>query len=101
MENEFYKINTVVSVSKFEGLTIQKIWKQENTEILYISLEKGSDFPAHDSPKNAFLQVLEGEIIFRINNQVFTIKAQENFQFPPKEIHSVSAIQNSKFLIIR
>jgi quercetin dioxygenase-like cupin family protein len=101
MENDFYKTKTTISNTKFEGLTIQKLWKQENTEILFITLEKGSDFPKHDSPKNAFLQMIEGKIIFKINNQEFTIKAQENFQFPAQERHSVSAIQNSKFLIIR
>ncbi|MBW2936932.1 AraC family ligand binding domain-containing protein [Aureisphaera sp. CAU 1614] len=99
--SDFYKIDTTISNTKFEGLSIQKLWKQEHAEILYISLEKGSIFPKHDAPRNAFLQMLEGQIVFYIAEKEYMIKENESFQFPAKELHSVAAIQNSKFLIIR
>ncbi|MCB0457117.1 MAG: cupin domain-containing protein [Flavobacteriaceae bacterium] len=99
--NNFYTIDTTIANTKFEGLTVQKIWKQEHTEILFISLEKGSNFPKHDTPRNAFLQMLEGQIVFYIDHKEFTIKEKESFQFPAKEIHSVVALENSQFLIIR
>ena len=99
--SDYYKIDTTISNTKFKGLSIQKLWKQEHAEILYISLEKGSIFPEHDSPRNAMLQMLEGHIVFYIADKEYMIKENESFQFPAKEIHSVSAIQNSKFLIIR
>lgn len=99
--NDFYKIDSTISNTKFEGLTVQKLWKQENSEILFITLEKGSIFPEHDSPRNAFLQMLVGQIVFYIDKKEFMIKENESFQFPAKELHSVAAIENSKFLIIR
>lgn len=99
--NDFYKKDSTISNSKFEGLTVQKLWKQENVETLFITLEKGSIFPEHDSPRNAFLQMLVGQIVFYIDKKEFMIKENESFQFPANEIHSVAAIENSKFLIIR
>ncbi len=70
-------------------------------ETLLISLEKDALFPEHISPRDAQLIVLEGEIQFHINDEVFTIKKHQDFKFPERIKHWVTASQNSKFLIIR
>lgn len=98
---DFYTINSIVSSIPYDGLTIKKVFTEPQTEVLLIALEKGHLFPEHDSPKNAMLQMLEGEIVFQINHQEFSLKNQEYFQFPAKKTHRVLAIQHSKFLIIR
>ena len=98
---DFYTINTIVSSIPYNGLTIKKVFTESQTEVLLIALEKDHLFPEHDSPRKTMLQMLEGEIIFQINNHKFALKNHECFQFPAKEKHNVVAIQHSKFLIIR
>ena len=99
--NDFYKIDTTVSSTIYKGLTINKLFNHQFAEVLLICLEKNGLFPKHDSPRNAMLQMLEGEITVHINQKTFVVKNQESFRFPAKEVHSVTAQQNSKFLIIR
>ena len=70
-------------------------------EILHISLEKDALFPEHTAPRDANLLVLEGTIVFYINNSEYSLSSYDVFNFPKDEVHSVRAIENSKFLIIR
>lgn len=96
-----YTINTAIKDQKFEGLKVQKIIKTDVLEILSISLEKGAIFPEHTSPTDAQLVVLEGAIVFHINNKDYELALQEHFSFPKEIKHWVEARTNTKFLIIR
>jgi len=96
-----YKTSNQIAEQKFDKLQVQKLVKTEALEILSISLEKGATFPEHTSPTDAQLIVLEGDIIFHINDNSYQLKSQQNFNFPKATPHSVRANKNSKFLIIR
>ena len=96
-----YKTSSQIADQKFDNLQIQKLVKTEALEILSISLEKGATFPEHTSPTDAQLIVLEGDIVFHINENSYQLKSQQNFNFPKTTPHSVRANENSKFLIIR
>lgn len=96
-----YTVNQQIENQEYNQLQLQKLVKTEALEILSISLEKDAVFPEHTSPKDAQLIVLEGEVVFHINNRSFSIGRQQHFSFPKEEPHWVSAVQNSKFLIIR
>jgi len=96
-----YKTSNQIAEQKFDKVQVQKLVKTEALEILCISLEKGTTFPEHTSPTDAQLIVLEGDIVFDINENSYPLKAQQNFSFPKATPHSVRANENSKFLIIR
>lgn len=96
-----YKTSNQIAEQKFDKLQVQKLVKTEVLEILSISLEKGAIFPEHTSPADAQLIVLEGNIVFHINENSYQLKSQQNFNFPKAAPHSVMANENSKFLIIR
>ncbi len=96
-----YKINTKINEQEYKGLQIQKLKQLSNFEILSISLEKGAKFPEHTSPEDAELIVLDGEIIFHINDEVYNLTLHQSFSFPKETPHWVLAKKNSKFLIIR
>ena len=85
----------------YKGLQIAKLVTGEHLDILAVSLEKGSVFPEHTSPREARLIVLEGSIEFGINGKKYELGQLQQFDFPPQVKHSVLALQNSKFLIIR
>jgi len=96
-----YKINNGINAQEFSALQIQKLVKTESLEILSISLEKDTVYPEHSSPKDAQLIVLEGDIVFHINQEQYSLTKHQHFSFPKEVIHWVKANESSKFLIIR
>ena len=82
-------------------MNVVKIFKSDSTETLLITLEKGALFPTHTSPKSTFLVVLEGNIDFHINSQIFNLSEQQSYRFEKNLEHYVTANKNAKFLIIR
>jgi len=96
-----YNCKNTILEQPFEKLNVQKLSTSPDLDILSISLEKNTVFPEHTSPRNAYLIVLEGEIVFHIKSKSYHILAQQHFQFEKEEPHWVDAVQNSKFLIVR
>lgn len=96
-----YAIDSTIQNQPFKGLQVSKLVCNDRLEILSISLEKGAVFPPHDSPLDAHLIVLTGEIVFHINKTPITLKKEQHFNFPKNQEHWVEANENSKFLIIR
>jgi len=96
-----YTTNKAIKNQVFDKLQINKIAKTASLEVLSISLEKEAIFPTHTSPTDAELVVLEGTIIFHINNTQYTLGEQDHFSFPKLVEHWVKAEENAKFLIIR
>jgi len=87
--------------NEVSGLQVSKIFESGTTETLLITLEKGKTFPAHTSPKDAFLVVIEGFINFHIENKMIELERHEIYTFKKDVEHYVTANKNSKFLIIR
>lgn len=96
-----YQVRNTIASQPFDKLQVQKLVKTDVLEILSISLEKDAIFPEHTSPTDAQLLVLEGDIIFHINEESFHLKKQQHFSFPKEKKHWVKANDNSKFLIVR
>jgi|TARA_R110000868_G_scaffold164560_3_gene397282 quercetin dioxygenase-like cupin family protein len=96
-----YTTSNAIKNQPFDKLQVLKIAKTDNLEVLSISLEKEAIFPEHTSPTDAVLVVLEGTIIFHINENSYKLTKEEHFTFPKKVAHWVIAEENSKFLIIR
>jgi len=92
--------NSIVN-QNYDGLKIKQLTKNDNLEVLCVSLEKGTMFPKHESHVDAQLIVLEGHITFYIENHPIVLKTHQQFKFPKDTAHWVEAYSNSKFLIIR
>ncbi|NNM23831.1 MAG: cupin domain-containing protein [Flavobacteriaceae bacterium] len=95
------QIDPTINDTGFSGLKVTKLWASSSCETLLISLEKGHTFPEHTSPRDALLVLLEGKVLFRINNSEIEINKHEVFSFKAETPHNVFADKNSKFLIIR
>lgn len=96
-----YETSNRIISQPYDQLQVQKIVKTDTLEILCISLEEDAVFPEHTSPADAQLIVLEGEIIFHINQDRYLLTKHQKFNFPKEVTHWVKANENSKFLIIR
>lgn len=96
-----YTANNILLEQDYDGLQIKQLVKSGAYEILSISLEAGHLFPEHYSHKDAKLLLLEGEVYFGIDNQVFNLVPHQIFEFKAYDKHYVKALTDSKFLIIR
>lgn len=96
-----YEINNKIGEQKYENLKVQVVAKTSSFDILSISLEKDAIFPEHTSPSDAQLIVLEGSIIFSIDNKSYELSKHQTFAFSKYTAHWVKARENSKFLIVR
>ena len=96
-----YTTNNLIAEQKFKDLQIAQLIRTSGYEVLSVTLEAGAMFPEHSSPKHTHLIVLEGEIYFGINNEIYNLTAQQVFEFEADTKHFVKALTNTKFLIIR
>ena len=96
-----YTTNNLLAEQKYRDLQIVQLIRTSDYEVLSVTLEAGAIFPEHSSPKDAHIIVLEGEIYFGINNEVYNLSAQQVFEFEADTKHFVKALTNTKFLIIR
>lgn len=96
-----YPIEDHITNIEYNGLTVKKLISKKGCETVLISLEKGYNIPDHGSPRDTLLIMLEGIIQFQINGQDHILEKLQSLNFPSKEIHSVLAVENAKFLIIR
>lgn len=96
-----YQISDQINEQEYDQLQIRKLHKTDAFEVLSISLEKGSVFPEHTSPRDVLLIVLNGEIDFHINGESFIIREKQHFNFGANTPHWVMANKDSMFLIIR
>jgi len=96
-----YTVNNIIATQKIKSLQVLKVFKNDHFELLSISLEKDAIFPEHTSPTDAVLFVIEGSVVFHIEDKEFHLSALQIFHFPGKTSHWVTARQDSKFLIIR
>lgn len=96
-----YKIDDHITEMDYNGLTVKKIASKKGCETVLISLAKEHNIPDHVSPRDTLLVMLEGVIRFQINGQDHFLEKFQSLNFPSKETHSVFAVENAKFLIIR
>jgi quercetin dioxygenase-like cupin family protein len=96
-----YSINNKINETIYNEFQAGKILDINAKEVLFISLEKGSIFPKHNSSRDANLLVLEGSVSFHINNTVYQIANNQIFNFPKDQEHWVEANENSKFIVLR
>jgi quercetin dioxygenase-like cupin family protein len=96
-----YTINSTIKEQSFNKLQVVNLGRTEGFEILSVSLEKAAIFPKHTSPTDAQLVVLEGDILFHIEEKSFHLSKFQHFSFPKEMVHWVQATENSKFIIVR
>ncbi len=94
-------IDNTIANQAFDGLQIKQLVKNPKFEVLSISLAKNGIFPPHESNEDAHLIMLQGQIVFYIENNPINLMEQQEFSFPKHTEHWVEAVEDSKFLIIR
>lgn len=75
--------------------------KENGSRITVFALKKNQILPTHHSDLDVFVFVLDGKIEFRVSEKNHIVEKEEAFIIPATEPHSVKALKDSKFLVIR
>ena len=85
----------------FEKIKKQEIYKNDRFHVLLLSMKEGEFLKPHQSLTDAFLFMIDGEILFIINKDEFHLIKGDEFTFKANETHSVKAIKNAAFLLVK
>ena len=84
-----------------EAIKKTDLYKELRFHVVQLSMKANAVLKPHASPTGAFLQMLEGEIIFTIHKKENHLRKGDTFTFKANEIHSVNATTNAVFLLVK
>lgn len=91
----------IKSILPFDQIKTKNLVSNETGDLILISLAKNAILKEHSSPTDASVLILEGEIIFMINDKNYSMQKGDLFNFKSKEVHALEAIEDSKILLIK
>ena len=85
----------------FDGVKTRVIVANETGKQILISIEAGAELKEHTSPTDASILVLQGEIVFKINQEEFCMLPMDLYAFKKNVKHAILASTNSVILLVR
>jgi len=85
-----YSPNSVVS---------KRVLEKKTGNITLFSFDKGQSLSEHTAPFDAMVQVIEGVVEIKINNQPFILSEGDSIIMPANIPHSVFATEKFKMLL--
>lgn len=83
-----------------EGGVVSKELVHSNAgSVTLFSFDAGQGLSQHTAPFDAFIQVVDGEMVLNVEGTDHRIKASESFIIPSGALHSVKAEQRFKMII--
>ena len=83
-----------------EGGVVSKELVHSNAgSVTLFSFDAGQGLSQHTAPFDAFIQVVDGEMVLNVEGTNHHIKAGESFIIPSGALHSVKAEQRFKMII--
>ncbi len=83
-----------------EGGVVSKELVHSNAgSVTLFSFDAGQGLSQHTAPFDAFIQVVDGEMVLNVEGTDHRIKAGESFIIPSGAFHSVKAEQRFKMII--
>lgn len=100
---KFGEINRLVKqVSAVnENVSFKRIFENENGGVSVLAFKEGQKLERHTSPAEVMVYVAEGEIEFTMAEKPHIIKAGEFLLMGADVPHSVSAVKDSKVVLIK
>lgn len=77
------------------------LFREEGFNLILFALLEGQVIPAHKTPRNAYLQCIEGEATVAIGDTEYFFQKGEIILLPKDILHSIAALKNTKLLLIK
>ena len=85
----------------FEKLKSQQVYKNNSFHVTVVRIKKDEVLKPHHAITDAFLAIVEGSIIFTLHDTGTTLKKGDMVSFKAFETHSVKALEDTTFLLIK
>ncbi len=95
------KTENILNSLPFNGIKTNKIVSNETGDVILISIEKGDSLKAHKAGTDASILMLEGEVIFKLNGELFPLKVHDMFAFKKNTLHAIEAVTDAKLVLIK
>lgn len=94
-------LGNISQTENFEKLKSKQVYKDERFYVILIKIKQGEILKPHHAPTDAFLIMAEGEIIFNLKEEKFHLKKGDMLTFKAFETHSVEALEDAAFLVVK
>ncbi|GER84832.1 hypothetical protein KTAU_34680 [Thermogemmatispora aurantia] len=82
-----------------EGPAVRVLWESTTARLLLLALQEGQQLDEHRTSYQAFIQVIKGHLMFKLEHERISMRAGTLLHLEPRVAHSVEALQDSVFLI--
>lgn len=84
-----------------EGIRKKQLHKEERFHVLMLQMKEGEFLKTHFSATDAFLFVMEGAILFIMEEKEYRLQKGDSFTFKAGEKHAVKALADASFLLVK
>ena len=95
------RLGNIKEKKNYEGIKNSFLHKATQYNVMLMCLKEGEYLKPHISTSDAFLLVQDGEIIFTLEGKDFNLCKGDMFAFRAHETHSVKALSNTSFLLVK
>lgn len=90
---------------KYSAINIDKlhdnIYQSSSQVVTHLNLKKNEQIPDHSSDMSVVVVIYEGDVNFKVDNEIFNIKPGDIIQMDPDKVHSLKANENSRLMVIK
>jgi len=89
------------ALKHYDKIKKQTLYKSEPFEVIFLTIAKDELLKPHTSKTDAFLLVIEGDVIFTVEGNDSILHKDDLFQFKANQLHSVKALTDASLFLIK
>ena len=91
----------LTALRHYDKIKKQSLYKSEPFEVILLTIAKDELLKPHTSKTDAFLVILEGDLIFTLEDNNFPLHKDDLFNFKANQLHSIKALTDAALLLIK
>lgn len=84
-----------------EKFNSRVLFREDGFNLILFALLEGQEIPAHKTPRNAYLQCLEGKATVIIGSATHPLKKGDIVLLPKDILHGIVALEKTKLLLVK
>lgn len=95
------KIYTINSITKYEEKSVvsTELIKKENGTVTMFAFDENEGLSEHSAPFDALVQIVEGKVEIKIDNECYKLSAGEMIIMPANVPHALQALTKFKMIL--
>jgi quercetin dioxygenase-like cupin family protein len=94
------QIMKLPSIFKKEGIEARKIYDKESALANVITIQPGFELPAHVTPVDVFMLVLEGKGVFTVGDESLELEKYELIEGPKNVPHGIKNTGDEPLMVL-